>query len=64
MPWPMLKDQPPTLTLKISKSKHNPVMTSINVINLPFHKILVFFGFMDNYRDRNRVPPYFPNQTT
>lgn len=62
MPWPELKDR--SHILRISKPDHNPVITSTNVVYMPFHKMLVLFGFMDNGRDRDRIPLDFPKQTT
>lgn len=62
MPWSLIKHKHSIVS--ICKSDHNPIVTRINVIHLPFNKVPILPSFMNNGRNRNRIPPYLPNQTT
>lgn len=46
--------------LRVGKSDHNPIITSINTINMPLDKVPVLFGLMYNSREGDRIPHIFP----
>ena len=50
--------------LRVRKFDRNPIITSINTINIPLDKVLILFSLMYNSREGDKIPPYFHNHTT